>query len=247
MIDETQSILEDTYKISLNDAANLILAFLKEPALKELAISEAIGGTVSRSAIEKHYLLFKGCMGWYCRNLTGDTAFPKLFMAFEDGEYEVAKVPSSPKTEKLTCPENTFVYRRNHDLESIKEMLLVDVHNPVVDKEITRSQVNQFTNLLPLDNAKKKYNVFPCSFFENRVNQDMDAFFANRNVHGVRYYFGYDNSATHQESNRIRVIFVGVDQAGRNILSADEPDTKRAQLLQNSWPPPPPPYTEQIA
>ncbi|GAB3219619.1 hypothetical protein J0A67_04795 [Algoriphagus aestuariicola] len=232
-----------SYTISLNKAANLVLAFLKEPALKELAVTEAIGGTVSKDAIKKYALVFKGSMGWYCRNLTGDTAFPKLFMAFEDGEYEVAKVPSSPKKEELTCPENTFVFERGHDLASVKEMLLTDVHAPVVDKSITRAEVNQFTNLMPLDSAKKKYNVFPCSFFENRVNQDMDAFFADPNVHGVRYYFGYDNSPTYQESNRIRVIFVGVDEAGRNILSVDDPDTKTAQLLQNSWPPPPPPYT----
>ncbi|OOG73812.1 hypothetical protein [Algoriphagus sp. A40] len=249
MNDETQTILSKSFKISLDEAAHLILSFLREPRLGDLAFSAAIGGTVLKSAIKKEAgMIYNGSMAWYCRNLVGPGYLPELFLAFEDGSYEVAKVPRAPTSEKLIYTGRPFTYKREITMSEVLDMLKHDEIPLVADLEINKADVMNCINRLPSDDFGDPYNKFPCSFFENRgvVNRDMDDFLSNGALKAVRYYFGYDTSYSHTKSNRIRVIFVGVDQDGRNIVGADNQTMVTSRLVQNSWPPPPPPYTEQI-
>lgn len=244
MDQEIEKLLNTSFKISLDEAAYLILSFLREPTLYELAINEAIGGTVSRDAIKnEHGAVYNGSMGWYCRNDDGIKEFPKLFMAFEDGSYDVAKVPKLPTSTKLKYPGHTFTYNGKVNEEEVINMLKTDCFPLVDDLEIDKDDLLNFINKFPNDSHIKPYNKYPCSFFENRgkVTLDMRDFLEPSNLKAVRYYFGYDSSYSHAKSNRIRVIFVGVDSDGNNIIGSDERMTVTSRLVQNSWPPPPPP------
>lgn len=245
MSDEIQSFLSKSFKISLDEAAHLILAFLREPTLGDLAFRSAIGGTVLKSAVKKEAgMIYNGSMAWYCRNLVGPGYLPELFLAFEDGSYEVAKVPNSPNSEKLIYTGRPFTYKREINGDEVIDMLKNDQIPLVEDLEIDKADVLNSINKLPSDIYGDPYNNFPCSFFENRgiVNRDMDDFFSQGELVAVRYYFGYDTSYSHKKSNRIRVIFVGVDNDGKNIVGSEDPTIATSRLLQNSWPPPPPPY-----
>ena len=240
----TNNVLNKSYRISLEEAANLILAFLSERDLIDLARNEAIGGTVSESAIRGLGLEYFGCMGWYCRDNSG--RFPKFFMAFEDGSYKVGDVASEPRSKTLFYPASTFTYSGSIDYESVVDMLLSQPMQLSIppDKEIEKEVVSILLDKLPADENDVPYNKFRCSFFENRgvVNKDVTDFLGYTGLKAVRYYFGYDASDSHKESNRIRVIMVGVDSEGKNIITAEAPTTITPRILQNSWPPPPPPY-----
>ncbi len=244
MDEEINNLLKTTYKICLDEAVHLILAFLKEPKLKELALSEAIGGTVSRDAIKNEFgAIFNGSMGWYCRNQENNN-YPKLFIAFEDGSYDVGKVPDFPTSETLLCPSSTFTYKGNDiNEQAVLDMLLTDQIPLAGNIRIYKAEVMKFINQLPDESDGIPYNVFPCSFFENRgaVNRDIEEFLLHGSLVAVRYYFGYDTSYSHKKSNRIRVIFVGVDSNGKNIIETGPITTVTSRLVQNSWPPPPPP------
>ena len=238
-----KNLLTTSYKISLDDAADLILAFIKEPGLSNLAHAEAIGGTVSKEAVRGLDLIYKGYMSWYCRNPEGGN-FPKLFMAFEDGEYEIANVPENPRLINLAYSGSTFVYENQPTIQSVKQMLLTDSRPLKEDKKISNQEVSRLINNMPKDGAGINYNEYPCSFFENRgvLNNDMDDLLTEKVV-AVRYYFGYDNDPKYKDSNRIRIIMIGVDENGKNILTGESPAIATSEIVQNSWPPPPPPKT----
>ncbi|MBN7813106.1 hypothetical protein J0A68_19280 [Algoriphagus sp. H41] len=237
-------VLNKSYRISLEEAAKLILAFLNERNLIDLARNEAIGGTVSEAAIRGVGLEYFGCMGWYCRDNSG--RFPKLFMAFEDGSYKVGDVASEPRATTLFYPASTFTYSGRIDYDSVVDMLLSQQMPLSIppDKEIDKDDVSFLLHNFPTDENEVPYNKFRCSFFENRgfVNRDVMDFLGYTGLKAVRYYFGYDESDSHKESNRIRIVLVGVDDEGKNIITAEAPTTNTPRILQNSWPPPPPPY-----
>ena len=244
MTKDAKLLLKSSFKISLDEAAYLILSFLREPKLNNLAVNEAIGGTVSKGAIKNEAgFLYLGTMGWFCRKDSNAGEFPKLFMAFEDGSYEIAKVPEEPVSATLKCPASTFTYKKGVNEEDVLWMLRNDSYPLEPDLDIPKSVMMNLTGKLPKDDHGVPYNKFACSFFENRgeLNKDMQEFLDTPNLEGVRYYFGYDTSYSHARSNRIRVIFVGVDASGKNIIPGGDITAVSAQIVQNSWPPPPPP------
>lgn len=238
----------DTYKISLDKATALVLAFINRPELKSIAFEEAIGGTVFAESIKKPAgILYEGSMGWYCRNTTGIKEYPKLFMAFEDSVYDPTNVPKEPIGEELIYSGRTFVYSGRIDSQSVRDMLSLDRYPLVPDQKIPKSDLMNFLTQMPMDHNQKPFNKFKCSFFENRGadgRRDVDEFLDHQDLVAVRYYFGYDESDVYYfDSNRIRVVMIGVDREGRNILPIVGLREISDGMLQNSWPPPPPPNT----
>lgn len=239
-----RAVFNKSNKISLDEAVFLIYSFLKEDNLYKIAIQEAIGGTVYKSAIKNDAgLIYVGTMGWYCRNLDGLKKYPKLFMAFEDSTYDVGNVPLEPSSGSLFYPAKTFKYCKKVNESDVLEMLKTDCFKLENDLTIPKSDLLKLINKLPSDSSTDLYNKYQCSFFENGgiTNDDMEKFLETPNLVAVRYYFGYDPSYSHSRSNRIRIILIGVDSSGKNIIPEGDITTITSQIVQNSWPPPPPP------
>src|SRR5438552_6091053 len=96
------SLIKGSFKISMDYATWLVYAFLRQTALNKIATEEAIGGTVSASVFRKgpEKSTKYGRTGWFCRN-TSNPNYPKFFLAFENGEYELGNVPNTPKSQNL--------------------------------------------------------------------------------------------------------------------------------------------------
>ena len=96
------NFLESTYKVSLDQAAWFVYAFLRQPELYRIATQEAIGGTIRKNSLKEDAgMVYLGSMGWFCRNVERpgkpeNPDFPKLFMAFEDAQYNIHDVPHMP-------------------------------------------------------------------------------------------------------------------------------------------------------
>jgi len=249
--DENKFGLKKTYKTNLKDAAWLIYAFLKKPKLYTIASHEAIGGTINKNIFYNGgsliynggSLIYYGSMGWYCRNVEGGN-YPKFFLALEDGEYNPDDVPKIPNSDILFYPKHTFTFNKKEFSETdVFDMLRNDQFALEGDSEIPKNQVIKFLGNKPLDPSRKKFNQYNCSFFENRnvLNPDVSDFLNIPNMVAIRYYFGFDDSdISHIQSNRIRIILIGVDKDGKNIAPENNLTVESNFLLQNSWPPPPP-------
>src|SRR5687768_12825851 len=80
------------YEISFNDAVMLIHAFLRQRALRDVGMREAIGGTLAkeslRSVIKPNPGGHEGAMAWFCRNNYDNLPeYPPMYLAFEHAEY----------------------------------------------------------------------------------------------------------------------------------------------------------------
>ena len=235
--------MKKDFKISLQEAAWYVYSFLRNPELGRLAKEEALGGTITKAGLLRALpLKFKGAMGWFCRNMKKDPRFPPLFIAFEKGEYDIGQVPPVPKTDPLIYPIETFTFSSDLSEENVRNMIFNDQRSFTdPDGEIYQVDLLDFINRLPIDPMGQPYNRYACSFFETEIDSDLRNFLSTPGLAAVRYYFGYnDSDIYHNLSNRIRVIFIGVDAQGKNIPPAGAIDVPTFSMLQNSWPPPPP-------
>jgi len=228
----------------------LIYSFLRRQELEQVAKVEAIGGTVSKnslrniigSALEDTY---EGAVAWLCRNNDHIPVpgFPSLFLAFESAQYDTRNVPAMPEDDELITPRNIFKFEGSITETAIKKWLsehTID-ESGKEDGAISKTQVLKLINKMPNDPLASPYNRYACGFFETRSSNSVRDFLNTDGLEAVRYYFGFeDRDASHVLSNRIRLIFVGVDGAGKNIMPRDGANILSYSLLQNSWPPPPP-------
>ncbi len=228
----------ENYRIDFEKAVKLILGFLTQKELFKIATQEAIGGTIEPDTIRPPRISpIQGSMSWLCRTSTD------FYLAFEDGEFDFGNVPLEPKQEVLKRSSQTFKYPYAQPSEDdVIKMLTVDPFPIGADVEIKKSLVLQQINKVPSDYFKFPYNNYPCSFFENRVNNEIVDFIDNNpGLVAVRYFFGYDNSdKKYFDSNRIRVVLFGVDRVGRNIVPSISLPSEKVWILEQSWPPPPP-------
>jgi len=239
--------LEDSYEISPNDAAWLVYNFMKQPALCEIGINEAIGGIIEKSTLmdpnKEGMLTFKGTMAWFCRNEDLNNGLPKCFLAFEQGEYRPRRVPGRPKNKTLLYSDKIILYDKPQITEKDILDLILD-SNPVPkskDKEIGLDTVRKLRTKFGKDPRGSNFNRHYCSFFENEgvVNEEIKNLVQNSDVEYIKYFFGYDNShEKYFKSNRIRLILMGYNSNG--LIYHNDLDKKSNLILQNSWPPPPP-------
>jgi hypothetical protein len=227
------------YRIISSQAIILIERFIAKLRPEENNIP--LGGTILKSTLHPKALNSdSGSMSWYCWS-EDQRKYPKLFLAFEqfDGYNTIGEIPA-PQSLKLKRATNIFWYA-GQSAEDIIERQHIDP-NAYVDVEIDRDGAegvielkNEFLKNSPRDDSgKNPLNKYPYSFFENKTNPQLQEFINQPDLEYVRYYFGYDDVADHhKETNRIRIILVGVDASGTNLAES------KAILLQNSWPPPP--------
>ncbi|MBX2914402.1 MAG: hypothetical protein KF856_03910 [Cyclobacteriaceae bacterium] len=222
-------------RISLDEAAQYISNFLVHDQFGKIAVSQAIGGSFDVKVFETPADR-QGVLFWYC--VSDASSYPAFFLGMEHvAKYDTTNVPKVP-VDELRVPE-TFLYTGGGtSLDEVKEFLITQT-KPVqptggtLKVDEAKLFIQNFKDLVDsvgncdLDNCK-----YPQGFFDSKSNDDMTAFLSHKPI-TVRYYFGYDTS---YKPNAIRIILIGANEAGENIILATRDE---GTILQKSFPPPP--------
>jgi hypothetical protein len=245
-----------TFKITTQQAVDLVTPFVTEAPLRDIAAGISLGGTIHKLSVFGaptivSYLAnnkvrfadppkwFNGIMAWFCWNDADPVTYPPFFLAFEQHDsYRRDARTEHTDMEYLMRPKSTFTFPGGN----VRDFLTnhqIDV-SEYDDAEITREEVwklsaNFFAKFPRNPINGEHFNPYPYGFFENKSLQDFKAFYMQPNVKFIRYYFGYDKSADCEKSNRIRLVLVAVDKDGKNLFN----DNGGVWMLQHSWPPPP--------
>jgi hypothetical protein len=239
------------YRITFDEAVKLVSNFVKELNPKQNKIP--LGGTIEKDSLygktktlKFSRTLFKGNMAWMCWNEPSIGNYPKFFLAFEENDsyLDGAEVPFPDMTE-LMMPSNIFGYNNEIITDLISDHF-IDIHttsyrDALIDRDSeVLDLVQNFKDNGPKDQNKQPYNKYPYGFFKNSTNDIVD-FLRQPDIAFVRYYFGFDDTTQyHKETNRIRIILIGVDKDGKNITPTGARATRTdVVMLQKSWPPPP--------
>jgi hypothetical protein len=242
-----------SFRINTSQAISMVEAFVKQSDLSSTAIDKSFGGTINKisffgrpkinnifkskfATLIQPPILYNGNMAWFCWNDFEISDYPPFFLSFETNDsYEINPTPRYPDMRELMMPSNVFAYA-GENLGYLLANHMID-KTLYVDRVITRGEVMQlsqnFIDRGPSD-GHGKFNKYSFSFFENEKSNDVQNFLNQPGLEFIRYYFGFEPK--YEESNRIRIILVAVDENGRNIFN-DDPAT---YILQHSWPPPPP-------
>jgi hypothetical protein len=222
--------------ITLDEAATYIANFVNHPAYGNMARQVAVGGAFTKEAFNVPTGQ-GGVLFWYCHNKT-DTAYPEFFLALDHiSGYDSAAIPTAPAGDVMS-PGYTFTYTETkNDVETVKHFLETlsvpnKEQNTVLPKVKAEAMIKQFQALIArvgdceTDNCK-----YPLGYFDGKQGGYMKAFLANHPAM-VRYFYGYDQKYA---GNSIRIILIGTNDQGSNILSLTGSD---AFILQKSVPPP---------
>ncbi len=239
------------YRITFQEAVKLVSNFVNELDPQKNRIP--LGGTIEKNSLygktrtlKFSRTLFKGNMAWMCWNEPPIGNYPKFFLAFEENDsyLDGAEVPF-PDMTGLMMPSNVFGYNS----ENVTDLLsnhFIDVQttsyrDTLLDRDSeVLDLVQNFKEHGPKDQKGQLYNKYPYGFFKNSSNDIVD-FLNQPDIVYVRYYFGFDDvTQHHKETNRIRIILIGVDKDGKNITPTGTRSARTdVVMLQKSWPPPP--------
>jgi hypothetical protein len=219
------------HPISLNKAAGLISAFLKQSALGTIAKDIALGGLIDLDIPDKD---ISGWTFWYCWN-PDENSFPKFFMAYEPNVW----TDESPedmyfKSDNLLMPYPGYIFRypktsgTNVDdvldflAEQRKEWGSTKTNDPQINYEDVEIFTSNFMDPFPAEDPNP-FCDYPIAYF---VGSEIKEFAEQGDY--VRYFFGLDTTS---EVNQIRLILISVDVNGRNQIGPG------FVMFEQSWPP----------
>lgn len=235
-----------SFAITFDEAVNYIHSFLSEFNLSQIGTNQGIGGIIAKASLEQKEkgLTFYGKMAWFCKNENTENGLPKYFLAFEEGEYNNRAVPESPQNDRLVCSDYGMVFNRNQisKIEVERFLSQFTISTAPIEKWITKDECTRMLTDFGQDKSGNPYNRFYCSFFENSgfVSDEFSHFLKNPEMTYVAYLFGYDDSKEiYIQSNRIRIILMGLSSDGKPLALRQE-FLNEPTILQHSWPPPPP-------
>jgi len=225
--------------LSLDSAALYISNFLNHPAYGAIGKDIALGGAFTTPVFETPTSK-GGVLFWFCQNKS-DASYPEFFLALEHtARYDTAAPPAAPAG-ALSVPAYSFTYPGNKTAkEDVKDYLETQTQtNQNTGKQLSKTQadlmITEFKALIKsTGNCETDNCKYPHGYFDGKDGGYMNAFLANKPVM-VRYYFGYDK---HYAANSIRIILIGTDKQGANIISTAKGNGD-ASILQKSIPPPP--------
>lgn len=259
-----------TFMITRNQAEDLLNSYINDCINNEsVAVPNIVGGTIKKDLLikirafwktfqlsannlvpKRSLEIYRGLVAWSCWKEKTPIEDSDLFLAFEINNSIILdeNIMQHPQHEILARP---FEILRTDGSETASQIL--DTPSLVIDhpSEILRGYDYKSENVLllkrnfdtngPKDEQGKLFNNAEFALFENRkVLREVEDFLDQTNSEFVRYYFGLDKT---KEINRIRVILVGVDKDGNNLLpplgmSVEEiKRTNEPTILQTSWPP----------
>lgn len=243
-------------KFYLDSAATEVSSLLHDSTLHDLARTYAFGGTfrIDDFFPKSIHDTLQGVVMWFCYNPFDSNIKHKIFTSIEPRDTRTQS--NRPLSPRLNIPDNTFPFRGSKtDIPSIKKFLIDHQIRPATNQTspIDSSRVQTFMryfNQYRLANPNPHghpYVKYLGALFQNNKEKRTDTeglltrFVNQPGAEYVRYYLGY-NENQGQNNNKIRIILVAVDGAGRNITRVEVPHAtafQEALLLQKSVPPGP--------
>ncbi|MCA1764421.1 MAG: hypothetical protein ABR574_05975 [Cryomorphaceae bacterium] len=215
--------------ITFAEAQTLIENFVNHPILGDIALNKAVSGTIDKNSFQTQEEpkpgLWSGKMAWYCWDTNSPYVYHSFFLAFEQfNNYNSNAAPGQPEHLELQIANKQHTFTPG---QSVGDMLLNEQHallNPInfkLSRAVVNSCVQSFGTDFPKDQSNAPFNTHPFGFFNNNSpsgggQSEWEAFIGQPGLVAIRYYFGFDGSET---TNKIRVILVGVNGSGKNMLS----------------------------
>jgi len=215
--------------ISFQKAETLVNRFVSDAVLSQVAVNWALGGT-----IDKNHLQLPnpptGVMAWFCLDQSTSGNYLPFFLAFEKfSNFSTNPYPSQPANSNLYAAKSQFTYSPGEPVGDLLRTHKETLANPI-SEDLKNAEVidltNSFKQNFPMNSNNEKFNEEPLAFFSNEIppgetSSDWDQFISQPNMAAIRYYFGYEPIET---INKIRVIMVGVNSQGANMISGTEAD-----------------------
>jgi hypothetical protein len=206
-----------------------------------------LGGTINAENLineNKRLIKYDGMVAWTCMKPSSNEDEDDIFLAFEIQEDFPRELTNEeqhfPKRNPLDRPFS--IYKYDPSTDSDIEKLLVE-HNLGRENIRYRSTIEkggawQLSENFKQNGPKKggvELNCVSLGFFDNETSEDVNTFLASK-PKWIRYYFGYDDS---YGINKIRIILIGVDETGKNMIPKNEKEAfiDGPLILQKSWPP----------
>lgn len=184
---------------------------------------------------------FRGFYFWF-----GLNEKEELTLYFETGlEYDPSNLPKEPTKEFL------FTSSRLISKEYLGSQVgfirgaripeeILGKDDFQVSKELVKNAIQRFNEKFPKDSKGESFNKFPFGFYEINRFEDFNKFIKQDDLNQIAYIFAFNESHSgYFETNRIRVVLVGIDSNGTLLGGKKSSDLVKSICLQYSWPPKP--------
>lgn len=222
------------HRICFDSVCILIKNYLE--TFNDDARNNGLGGYMDRSGFKTPHHSSENYMGWSFYNALYNSAFKKEFFL----AYVYDSVPS-PDSVSCTIIDEVYYHHSSSPflypdspvtLEGISAFLShmpkpEGPMNSLISGKDLDSACQKFSNYF--EDAGTPTNENHCGFF---LGTEIDDILNQRDCIGLRFFFGYEPE---RKSDKIRIILIGVDKDGENILLNGS--GKEAIFYENEWPP----------
>jgi hypothetical protein len=240
------------YQIDMDEALDLMVNFLNQSDLNPLANGIPIGGTLTIDALSNRIDdpaveregIYQGRRGWFCYINGGVDSLALAWEGVAIRKDQINNIKTITNELYLPDPNHGLIsFRRTNTgavtREEVMDFLATTTNfdRPVRNVILPISQVGRMTNSYEINSLKfadqTEMNESNAIFFNESSDNSLQMFRRNmgKPITHFRYFFGF--SAAHYGRQCIRVILMGVDEYGNNVIGP------QACVLQKSWPPSP--------
>lgn len=219
-----------SYLITFTEAENLISNFVNHATLGPIAQKNSLGGTIDKNSFQTQVSnpgFETGKMAWYCWNEDGSAPYHSFFLSFEQfNNFTSSPYPGEPEHASLQAPKKIFKYSAGqsiNDLLKNHQEVLANPINQGISKGDVQLHIKDFNLDFPKDSSGNAFNQEPFGFINSDdpgggEKSDWELFLSQPGLVAIRYYFGLDESLS---VNKIRIICIGVDTNGENMIPVD--------------------------
>lgn len=222
------------HRICYDSVCVLIRNFIE--TFNDDAKNNGLGGYIDASNLKTPPHSPENYKGWLFYNGCYSTTFKKeFFLAY------VYDSISSPDSVPCTIIDEYYYYHSSSPfLFPDSTATLEGISGFLSNMPKPEGPMNSFIPGKDLDTACQIFsnyfvssgsptNESHCGFF---LGKEINEILSQSNCVGLRFFFGYEPD---RKANKIRIIFIGVDNNGDNILLNDE--GKEAIFFESEWPP----------
>jgi hypothetical protein len=241
------------YQIDMDEALDLMVNFLNQSDLNPLTNGIPIGGTLTIDALSNRIDdpaaeqegIYQGRRGWFCYMSGGADSLALAWEGVAVRKNQINDVSTINKN-GLSLPDlnNGLISFRRTDTGAVTRQevmaFLATTSNfevPVRNLILPTSQARRMSDSYGINSFKfadgTEMNESNAIFFNEGSDNSLQMFRRNmgKPITHFRYFFGFSDA--HYGRQCIRVILMGVDEYGNNLIGPE------ACVLQKSWPPSP--------
>ncbi len=241
------------HEIDMDEALDLMVNFLNEPDLIHLSNGTPIGGTLTIDALNQDIAgssdggreVYQGRRGWLCCD---GNDFNSLVLAWEGVAIRKDRISDTDTANlrELHLPDENvglifFPRTAGQPVTSDELMTFLrtpsnfanPVNNRVLSTQRAMALIDNYSGITPGLSYGTSRMESKAVFFNETSDNSLANFRrgAGKGITHFRYFFGF--SSGNYGNHCIRVILIGVDSMGNNLIGPME------CVLQKSWPPSP--------